>query len=73
MAVSDYSEEAKRIIAIAIESAIKHINELELAVDVEIEVNKKIAEYWPLGSEVNEQTGCLAIETFIKARSNVYM
>ena len=68
MSVGDYSVEAKRIIATAIENAIKHVTgKVEGEVVVEDESNK-IADYWPLGSEANEQTGLLAIETFIKVR-----
>lgn len=62
----DYSIQAKRIIATAIENAIKHVTgELEDEVVIE---DDKMADYWPLGSQANEQTGLLAIETFIKVR-----
>ena len=50
--------EAKKIIAIAIENAIKHLSGEEDKIAV--------ADYWPLGEDVNEQTGGLAIEAFVK-------
>ena len=68
MSLDDYSEEARRIIAKAIENAIKHITSgLQGELDEDGD-NKKMAEYWPLGSQADEQTGLLAIETFLKAR-----
>lgn len=67
MSSDDYSVEAKRIIAKAIENAIKHITS-ESAEIIEDEDKKKMADYWPLGSQMDEQTGAIAIETFIKAR-----
>ena len=67
----DYSIQAKQIIATAIENAIKHITDkVEDEVVIEDE-GDKMADYWPLGSQANEQTGLLAIETFVKVRFSV--
>jgi len=55
--------EAKRVIAIAIENAIKHLS-TELAEEYCDKIT--VADYWPLGEDVNEQTGGLAIEAFVK-------
>lgn len=70
MSVDDYWAEAKRIIAKAIENAVKHVaaglEELEADDD-----NIKVADYWPLGNQADEHTGLSAIETFIKARVRV--
>ena len=68
MSVDDYSVEAKRVIAIAIENAIKHITS---ASDLDQQPageddEDKMAKYWPIGSQACEQSGLLAIETFIK-------
>ena len=72
MSVGDYSAEAKHIIAKAIENAIKHFTvKLEGEVVGEDESNK-MADYWPLGSQANEQTGLLAIEAFIKVPYAIY-
>ena len=69
----DYSIQAKRIIATAIENAIKHVtSKVEDEVVIEDEDNK-MADYWPLGSQANEQTGLLAIETFIKVGFNIVL
>lgn len=65
MSVDDYWAEAKRIIAKAIENAVKHVaaglEEVEADDD-----NIKVADYWPLGNQADEHTGLSAIETFIK-------
>jgi len=62
--------EAKRIIAIAIENAIKHLS-TELA---EEDCDKiAVADYWPFGNDVNEQTGGLAIEAFVKVIAHILM
>lgn len=69
MSVDDYSAEAKRVIAKAIENAVKHITSgLQAEVAGKDGDNKEMAEYWPLGSQADEETGLLAIEAFIKAR-----
>jgi len=67
--MADYSEQAKLIIATAIENAIKHITGKPEV----IHEDTKIGEYWPLGSQADEQTGLSAIETFIKARDMHYL
>jgi len=55
----EYLAEARRIIAVAIENAIKHFSS-------ELAVEDKVADYWPLGEELNEQTAVVAIEAFVK-------
>ena len=73
MSVNDYWVEAKRIIAKAIEDAVKHIAAgLEEAEAVDKDSDSiKVADYWPLGNQADEQTGLTAIETFIKVLCNV--
>ena len=66
MSAADYSVEAKTIIAKAIENAIKHVAFTIEAEGVCEDEDKKTPEYWPLGSQADEQTCLLAIETFIK-------
>lgn len=75
MSVDDYWVEAKRIIAKAIENAVKHVAaglEESEAVDKDDD-SINIADYWPLGSQADEQTGLSAIETFIKVLRNVLL
>ena len=73
MSEADYSVEAKTIIAKAIENAIKHVAVTIEAEAVGEDVDNKTPEYWPLGSQADEQTGLLAIETFIKVRVIIYI